>query len=155
MCKTGPTLYRPDRLAGLNEEQYRSPIQLHPMVFTAMSTSSSTALGRAALATSPEEILIPIVRQVPHDSLPALARVSSTFYRLATSQLYRSVHFLHPELSDKEDPWYRAEYPIWSSTSKQCIGTRFEVPSHQGSGRIADQTDIHGYGSDWIGLGNI
>jgi hypothetical protein len=25
----------------------------------------------------------------------------------------------------------------------------------QGSGQIADQTDIHGYGSDWIGLGNI
>ena len=42
-------------------------------------------------------------------------------------------------------------YSIYGVEASIFVG----LGGDQGSGRIADQTDIRGYGSDWIGLGNI
>lgn len=41
----------------------------------------------------PEEMLVKIIRNVPHNSLPALGRCSRKFQRLIVPQLYRCVYF--------------------------------------------------------------
>lgn len=56
-----------------------------------MFSSNSSLMRR--LDVFPEEMLAKIIRNVPHNSLPALGRCSRKFQRLIVPQLYRCVYF--------------------------------------------------------------
>lgn len=55
--------------------------------------SSNSSLMKQRLDVFPEELLVKIIRNVPHNSLPALGRCSRKFQRLIVPQLYRCVYF--------------------------------------------------------------
>lgn len=85
-----------------------------------------------SLAEMPEEVILAITLQTFHNSLPALARVSHSFYRCATPQIYRCVHFVETKEQGADWAYRQARFPDWSSPYHQSIAA-FGGPPRQDS----------------------
>ncbi|RDL41647.1 uncharacterized protein BP5553_01626 [Venustampulla echinocandica] len=79
----------------------------------------------------PDEILLAIVGQVRHDSLPAVARLSKQFNRCANAMIYRFVHFSEPPKSREHK---ELQFPDWTSKHRQPLPAFDNCP--RGDSRI-------------------
>lgn len=95
--------------------------------------STNSSLMKRRLDVFPEELLVKIIRNVPHNSLPAVGRCSRKFQRLIVPQLYRCVYFdgnayacrrtYYPDPLDAFCSW-KGSLPVSQPADK-------DLPSHE------------------------
>lgn len=95
--------------------------------------STNSSLMKQSLDLFPEELLVKIIRNVPHNCLPALGQCSRKFQRLIVPQLYRCVYFdgnayacrttYYPDPLNAFCRW-KGSLPVFQPADK-------ELPSHE------------------------
>lgn len=95
--------------------------------------NTNSSLMKRRLDVFPEELLVKIIREVPHNSLPALGRCSRKFQRLIVPQLYRCVYFDGNAYACRRKPY---PYPLdafcrWKGSLPVSQPADKDLPSHE------------------------